>query len=140
MLIDLPYPALSLLIASVQAGIAGYAFITFEMLYDYFRVQVRSSTAAPVQLNGGSIGMIKCTREVLLGVSFFLSEMVYADVTYQAFESLVAHRIFMPVAAPTANIGKEFVRYRSVLNFNEVKQAIEKTGIISLTRWLNKAE
>lgn len=69
---DLPYPAVVLLVASVHAETAGYPFITFEMLHDYFRIQVRASSAAPVQVNGGSIGMLGCDRQVLLGVSLSL--------------------------------------------------------------------
>jgi len=39
------------------------------MLHECFRDQVRASTSAPVQVNGGNIGMVRCTREVLMSVS-----------------------------------------------------------------------
>ena len=39
------------------------------MLYETFRNQVRALASAPVQVNGGNIGMMRCTREVLVGVS-----------------------------------------------------------------------
>ena len=57
-----------LLIASVHADVAGHQTFTFEMLFEKFREQLRASTSAPVQLNGGHIGMVKCTREVLMTV------------------------------------------------------------------------
>lgn len=62
-----------LLIASVHSETAGHPLFTFEMLYDLFRAQVRASTLAPVQINGGSIGMVRCSTDVLLSViKFFL--------------------------------------------------------------------
>lgn len=39
------------------------------MLHEYFHDQVRASTSAPVQVNGGSIGMVRCSREMLMSVS-----------------------------------------------------------------------
>jgi origin recognition complex subunit 4 len=41
------------------------------MLHEYFRDQVRASMSAPVQVNGGSIGMVRCSREVLMSVGYF---------------------------------------------------------------------
>jgi hypothetical protein len=67
--IALSYPTMCLLIASVHADTAGHAIFTFEMLHEYFRDQVRASSSAPVQVNGGSIGMVRCNREVLMSVS-----------------------------------------------------------------------
>jgi origin recognition complex subunit 4 len=58
-----------LIIASSQVEITGHPTFSFEMLFEKFRDQVRASTSAPVQLNGGHVGMVKCTREVLLAVS-----------------------------------------------------------------------
>lgn len=57
-----------LIIASNQVEITGHSTFSFEMLFEKFRDQVRASTAAPVQLNGSHVGMVKCTREVLLVV------------------------------------------------------------------------
>lgn len=78
-LLDLPYPALCLLIASIHADTAGHKAFTFEMIYDSFRDQVRALASAPVQVNGGNIGMMRCTREVLMGVreSFKLNHFVF---------------------------------------------------------------
>jgi origin recognition complex subunit 4 len=59
---------LCLIIASRQVEITGHPTFSFEMLLEKFRDQVRASTAAPVQLNGAHVGMVKCTREVLLAV------------------------------------------------------------------------
>lgn len=61
-----------LLVACMRAETAGHLLFTFEMLYDTFNEQVRASTAAPVQINGGSIGMMRCSREVLMSVSYIL--------------------------------------------------------------------
>ena len=39
------------------------------MLHQLFRDQVRISIAAPVQIEGGgSIGMVECGRQVMMGV------------------------------------------------------------------------
>lgn len=64
----LPYPSICLLVAAMHAHSAGHDMITFEMLYDGFREEFRASAAAPIQIEGGSIGMAKCTREVLMRV------------------------------------------------------------------------
>jgi len=58
-----------LIIASKQVEITGHPTFSFEMLFEKFRDQLRASTSAPVKLNGGHVGMVKCTREVLLVVS-----------------------------------------------------------------------
>jgi origin recognition complex subunit 4 len=46
----------------------------------------------------------------------------------------------VPVAAPSANISKEFVRYRCVVDREEVKKAVEKMGQTNLKKWLSKAQ
>lgn len=53
----------------MHAQTSGHDIFTFEMLYESFKNQVRTSQSAPVQIEGGSIGMVKCSREVLIGVS-----------------------------------------------------------------------
>ena len=58
----------------------------------------------------------------------------------QAFERLVTLRIFVPVAAPTAGISKEFIRYRTILEHADVKQAVEKYGKTNLKKWFTKAK
>lgn len=65
----LPYPALCLVIASYHSHLKGHSIFNFEMLFEGFQVQVRASAAAPIQLNGTSIGMPKCSRSVMLCVS-----------------------------------------------------------------------
>jgi origin recognition complex subunit 4 len=52
----------------MHAETAGSDIVTFEMLHECFRDQVKSSTSAPVQVEGGGIGMVQCTREVLMSV------------------------------------------------------------------------
>lgn len=64
----LTYPALCLLIAATHTCASGHETFTFEMLHDAFRDQVRTSLSAPVQVDGGGIGMVRCSRDVLFGV------------------------------------------------------------------------
>ncbi|KAH0840150.1 hypothetical protein J3R83DRAFT_1131 [Lanmaoa asiatica] len=108
----LPYPSTCLLVATMHAHSAGHDMITFEMLYDAFREEFRASAAAPVQIEGGSIGMAKCTREVLM----------------RSFEELVGAHMFTNVAAPSPNIAPEFVRYRCLVERGAVKQAVNAMG------------
>ncbi|KAG2156091.1 origin recognition complex subunit 4 C-terminus-domain-containing protein [Suillus clintonianus] len=119
----LPYPSICLLIAAVHAHTAGHDAITFEMLYDAFREQYRASAAAPIQVAGGSIGMSRCTREVLM----------------RGFEHLIGEKIFICVAASSTSIAPGFTRYRSALNWDDVKRAVDKMGKTSLKKWLTKA-
>lgn len=69
--LDLSYPATCLLIASVHVETSGHSTFTFEMLSESIREQIRSSSSAPVQVKGGSIGMVRCSREVLMAVRFY---------------------------------------------------------------------
>ncbi|KJA29886.1 hypothetical protein HYPSUDRAFT_126194 [Hypholoma sublateritium FD-334 SS-4] len=114
----LSYPALCLLIASAHTDTAGHKSFTFEMLYDTFRNQVRALASAPVQVNGGNIGMMRCTRE--------------------AFEELISANIYMCVAAPSSNIAKQFTKYRCVIDQPDVKAIIDKAGNTNLKKWLTK--
>ncbi|RDX50318.1 hypothetical protein OH76DRAFT_1349165 [Lentinus brumalis] len=109
----LPYPALCLLVAQVHAQTSGHDVFTFEMLHDAFKRQVRASQAAPVQLQGGGVGM--------------------------AFERLVDLRIFAPAAGPAAGIAKEFALHRSAVDRAAVKKAVEQMGQMSLRKWFTKA-
>ncbi|KAJ2932086.1 hypothetical protein H1R20_g5004, partial [Candolleomyces eurysporus] len=118
----LPYPALCLLIASRHSQVKGHDVFNFEMLYDAFRIQVRASMAAPIQLNGTSIGMVKCDRSVMLS----------------AFESLVSSRIFVPAAATSFTTPKEFVKYRRAVETEDLRKAVEKTGQVNLKKWWAK--
>ncbi|KAJ6599038.1 origin recognition complex subunit 4 C-terminus-domain-containing protein [Mycena vulgaris] len=115
----LPYPSICLLIACVHAETAGHPTFTFEMLYEKVRDQIRISTSAPVEFNGGSIGMPKCPRP--------------------AFEDLVSARIVAPTAAPSASVAKEFVKFRAVVGREDVKKAIQTRNDINLNKWLSKA-
>ncbi|KAJ7047341.1 origin recognition complex subunit 4 C-terminus-domain-containing protein [Mycena alexandri] len=119
MLHALPYPSLCLLIACVHASTAGHPIFTFEMLHEKVRDQIRLSASAPVEVNGGSIGMPQCPRT--------------------AFETLVAAKLFTPTAAPSASLGKEFVKFRAEVSREDVKRAVQTRGDINLTKWLTKA-
>ncbi len=70
---EMTYSSLCLLIAAMHSYSAGFPLVTFEMLNDYFQNQVRSSAAAPVQVNGGGIGMVNVKRPVLASVRVTLS-------------------------------------------------------------------
>ncbi|GLB33839.1 putative origin recognition complex (ORC) subunit 4 C-terminus [Lyophyllum shimeji] len=120
----LPYPHICLLIASVHADTAGQPTFTFEMLHEYFRDQVRASTSAPVQVNGGSIGMVRCSRQVLMA----------------AFEDLISTKVFLLAAAYAPSVAKEFVKYRSVIDRESVKKAVDKLNQVNLKKWLTKAQ
>ncbi|KAI0758059.1 origin recognition complex subunit 4 C-terminus-domain-containing protein [Fomes fomentarius] len=119
----LPYPAVCLLIASVHAQTSGHDVFTFEMLYDSFKTQLRASQSAPVHVEGGGIGMVRCSREVL----------------FSAFERLVDLRIFLAAAAPSANIAKEFALHRSIVDRFTVRKAVDAIGQLNLKKWLTKA-
>ena len=75
----LSYPAICLLIAAVHAQTSGHDVFTFEMLHEAFKNQVRTSQSAPVHIEGGGIGMVRCSREVLFAVS--TSPLVYVQAT-----------------------------------------------------------
>lgn len=72
-MIGISYPAMCMLIATIHWQNKGHDIVTFEMLHSSFSDQQKVSTSAPVQVDGGSIGMVKCRREVLLGVSLVSS-------------------------------------------------------------------
>lgn len=65
----MPYSSMCLLIAAMHIQLSGHDAFSFEMVHEIFRDQVRASTSAPVEVDGGSIGMINCSREVLRSVS-----------------------------------------------------------------------
>ncbi|KAF9221994.1 hypothetical protein BS17DRAFT_784251 [Gyrodon lividus] len=119
----LSYPSICLLIAAMHVHTAGHDVITFEMLYDAFREQFRASSAAPIQIKGGSIGMARCTREVLMS----------------GFEQLLGARIFTGVAAPSSSLSPEFVRYHCLVEREDVKRAVNMMGQTNLKKWLHKA-
>ncbi|CCM01574.1 uncharacterized protein FIBRA_03634 [Fibroporia radiculosa] len=121
---SLSYPAICLLIAAMHAQRSGHDSFTFEMLHEAFRDQVRTSQSAPVQVEGGSIGMVRCSREVLFG----------------AFDRLVAMRVLLTTVPPSNSIAKEFVMYRCAIDRADVKRAVEVMGQTSLKKWLKKMQ
>ncbi|KAF8812469.1 hypothetical protein BYT27DRAFT_7182913 [Phlegmacium glaucopus] len=123
-LMNISYPSMCLLIASVHADTAGHSTFTFEMLFNNFQDQARASTSAPVQVNGGSIGMVRCTRQIFMN----------------AFEHLVAASLFIAVVAPSFNVAKEFLKYRCAVERDLIKGAVEKSGQVTLKKWLNRAQ
>ncbi|KAI0770766.1 origin recognition complex subunit 4 C-terminus-domain-containing protein [Irpex lacteus] len=121
---SLNYPSICLLIAAIHARTSGHEAVTFEMLHETFRDQLRTSLSAPVQVEGGGIGMMRCSREILV----------------RAFEILVAQRLFIALAPPAVGTGREFVKYRCAVERADVKRAVEKMGQLSLKKWFSKAQ
>ena len=81
---ELNYPRLALLIAASHARTAGHEMFSFEMLYELFSIQVRTSSAAPVMLGGGSIGMASAGRRVMMAVSTkILNECSFTESSYE---------------------------------------------------------
>ncbi|PPQ98559.1 hypothetical protein CVT24_004050 [Panaeolus cyanescens] len=120
---SLSYPALCLLVAITHVESSGHTAFNFEMLLENFQDQVRSSSSAPVQVNGGSIGMMRCSREILMS----------------AFESLVAARLLVSVNAATATTPKVFSKHRCVVEREDIKKAVEISGQSNLKKWLTKS-
>ncbi|KZT24470.1 hypothetical protein NEOLEDRAFT_1067315 [Neolentinus lepideus HHB14362 ss-1] len=114
---SLSYPCMCLLIAAVHTRTSGHDVFTFEMLHEMFREQVRTSSAAPVQMQGGSVGMMKCSREILMAVRLYIFTFV-----------------------PLPNIAKEFGKYRCMADRDDVKKVIEKQGGTNLKKWFSKAK
>ncbi|KAH9994123.1 origin recognition complex subunit 4 C-terminus-domain-containing protein [Russula compacta] len=121
---DLSYPDACLLIASVHAGTAGHDSVTFEMLHDSFQKQVRTSQSAPVQVGGGSIGMMRCSKEVLM----------------TAFGHLIAAKVFVCVTPVPAGTMREFVRYKCMVTREEVRQMVSAIGQTTLNQWFKRAQ
>ncbi|KAF9534298.1 origin recognition complex subunit 4 C-terminus-domain-containing protein [Crepidotus variabilis] len=109
---SLSYPTICLLIASVHTYAAGHNSFTFEMLFENFRDQLRSSTSAPVQVNGGHIGM--------------------------AYDGLKSTKAFVATTAPSSSLAEGYVRHRSTLDRDVVKKIVEKSGQVHLKKWLIK--
>lgn len=124
--------------------------MNFEMLHEAFHNQVRASASAPVEVRGSGIGMLDCSRQVLMSVRSLIQSKgrcwwrlrsFYLRFLFgQAFEHLVSSRVFVCVAAPSANIRSEFVRYRCVVEREDLKKAIEKMGQTNLKKWFSKAQ
>lgn len=49
-------------------------------------------------------------------------------------------RVFVGVAAASSMVSKEFVKYRSNVDREEVKRTVEKLGTMSLKKWLGKSQ
>lgn len=49
-------------------------------------------------------------------------------------------RVFVNVAAASSMVAKEFVKYRSSVEREDVKRAVEKLGTMSLKKWLGKSQ
>ncbi|KZW04067.1 hypothetical protein EXIGLDRAFT_758368 [Exidia glandulosa HHB12029] len=118
----LPYPHIGLLIAANHCRSAGHDVFTFEMLHERFETQIRTSSSAPVQLGGVSIGMLKCPRSVMSA----------------SFEHLIQLKIFQSAAPTGPSVSKQFAKYRCVPDRHDVRLAVEETGQTNLRKWLLK--
>ena len=61
------------------------------------------------------------------------------DECRQAFEDLTDAKVFLSVNAHSQSIAKEFIKYHSVVNRDDVKKAVDITGQVNLRKWLTKA-
>jgi len=52
----------------------------------------------------------------------------------------VSVRVFVGVSAASSMVRKEFVKYRSSVEREEVKKTVEKLGTMSLKKWLGKSQ
>lgn len=142
--IEMPYSSMCLLIAVMHVQVSGHDAFSFEMVHEKFRDQVRASTSAPVEVDGGGIGMVNCPREVLRSVS--LKHISYhglineETMKLQAFEQLVACKVFTTIVAPSSTTAPQFVRYRCHAAREDVKRAIDISGQLNLKKWLSKAQ
>ena len=94
--------------------------------------------------------MVKCSRQVMMGVRLYFHPTlkIFIRLTFgvqfrggaQAFERLVSVRVFVNVAAASSMVAREFVKYRSNVEREEVKRAVEKLGTMSLKKWLGKSQ
>lgn len=118
----LPYPAIGLLIAANHCRSSGHEAFTFEMLHERFDTQIRSSSSAPVQLGGVSIGMLRCSRTVMSA----------------SFERLIELQVFQSAAPASNSIAKQYAKYRCVPDRHDIRLAVEGTGQTNLRKWLQK--
>ena len=49
-------------------------------------------------------------------------------------------RVFVNVSAASSMVAKEFVKYRSSVERDDVKRTVEKLGTMSLKKWLGKSQ
>ena len=49
-------------------------------------------------------------------------------------------RVFVGVAAASSTVAKEFVKYRSRVDRDDVKRTVDKLGTMSLKKWLGKSQ
>lgn len=49
-------------------------------------------------------------------------------------------RVFVGVSAASSMVAKEFVKYRSNVEREDVKKTVEKLGTTSLRKWLGKSQ
>jgi len=120
----LAYPMLCLLVAGYRLQDYGFDQITFAMLEDVFERQVKTSQVAPVTVDGASIGMLKCSSEILL----------------TAFEGMVRRGYFTPSGPSTHTLQKVWIRYRCAFDRDDVKEAVEDSSQTAVTRWFKQAQ
>ncbi|TRM67525.1 origin recognition complex subunit 4 C-terminus-domain-containing protein [Schizophyllum amplum] len=118
----LSYPALGLLVAWMHWDTAGHPEVNYEMLRKSFEDACHASNVAPVTVNGASIGMMRCSKAIMLG----------------AFEALIDLRVFVPVAAPSTSVANVFVKYRCASDRFDIRNAVNVDGQVTLKKWMAK--
>ncbi|KAG8904363.1 hypothetical protein FRB99_001864 [Tulasnella sp. 403] len=120
---ELSYPHLALLVASYHVSNTGHDMFNFEMLWSNFSRQVDRTGSMPVTLDGASVGMIKVSRDVMLG----------------AFERMIDLRVFQPPGPLPTNIAKTFVKYRCGVDRSDIMDAMDRSGNLKLKTWLKRS-
>ena len=141
MSIELSYPMLCLLVAGYRLQDNGFEQITFAMLDDLFQRQVKASQVAPVTVDGASIGMLRCTSEILLAVSGINCRFLdLFDKLSKSFELMVLRGYFIPSGQNQRTIYKRWVKYRCAFDRDDVKEAVEDSGQTAVNRWFKQAQ
>ncbi|KAG8864104.1 hypothetical protein FRB96_006978 [Tulasnella sp. 330] len=119
----LSYACLSLLIAGYHVSNKGHDVFNFEILWSNFSRQVDRTASMPVMLDGASVGMIKVPKSIM----------------FSAFDTLIELSVFQPVGPHSANVARQFIKYRCDVDRGEVMDAVDKAGNLKLKAWLKRA-
>jgi len=63
-----------------------------------------------------------------------------AEFATKAFEHLVAAKIFVCVTSVPAGMTKEFVRYKCMVENEEVRRMVSTIGQTTLNQWYKRAQ
>ena len=101
------HPAIYILIALDRVRTTGHKTFAFETPQGPARISI----AAPVQIEGEAIRMVKCSREVMMGARSYFpnsSSCLLCRDCDQAFEHLV-NIVFVTVSVASSMVAEQFV-------------------------------